>query len=222
MAWQGGLQGVSLPAYSAPDQFAAREAFNDLVTEFVLAGRDGFSLSTSVDNDPYWAQDFELLRCVWGQEVNLDYIGQGLLDNNGYFCRFMVQQNEGPAYSTVGFFAHDGAVWRYFSRIKPSDEARRAKLPDDKIARAQPYVVSPYLDGQYYNYDFTYGRQTDNTPYVGATEGFYSIDPYSQKARGFTDQVISVYERDDYRRRRDMEGYVQFPKGSKERNKTGY
>ena len=216
------MQAPTLPAYTAPDQFQAHEAFNDLVRQYVLEARNGVSFSTAVETDPQWAVDFQLARCVWGQEVNLSFRQLGLISNSGYFCRFTVQPYEGTAYSTVGFFAHDGISWRYFSRIKPSDEALAARLPDDKIARIQPYAVSPYLDGSSYNYSFTYGRQVDNSPYIQNGEGFFREDPYSSLSRGTTDQVIGAFERDDYRRRLDLEDHVRFPKGTPERNKTGY
>ncbi len=216
------MQKPSLPSYQAPSNLEAHDAYNVRIEQYALETSGSIFEAAPADTSADWAIDFQLDECVWGRETTMTRTAIGLRDNSGYFCRFRVQPLESVDYSTIGFFTHDGSRWRFFGRTKFSDAGLAAQLSRDRAVRSQPFVNSPYLDGEIYNYDYSDGILIDNTPYTGASEGFYRLDPDSTKYGGSSDRVITTYERDDYRRRRDMEDYVKYPKGTKERNATGY
>ncbi|WP_306253806.1 hypothetical protein [Parvularcula sp. IMCC14364] len=215
------MQAPSLPAYQAPSMFEAHDSFNRRIESQILEARAGGSTGTAVDTSPQWAVDFRISECVWGREQNLNPALNNIPDNNGYFCRFSVFPLGALDYSDFGFFTHDGFQWRFFGRTREADSGRDTQLPRDKVVRSQPFVDSPYLSGSYYDYDLSGVRVLDNTPYVRPGEGYIRIDPYSKRSSR-SDRVITAYEKDDHRRRRDMEDYVRHPKGTPERNKKGY
>ena len=168
-----------------------------------------------------WAVDFQLNDCVWGRELNLTPAIDEIPNSNGYFCNFTVFPLGNLDYTDVGFFTHDGYQWRYFGRVSESGIGPDIGLPQRKVVRSQPYVASPYLQGEYYNYDLSGTRVIDNTPYVLPGEGYVRVEPFSTRSYN-NDRVITSYERDDHKRRRNMQYYVLHPKGTPERNKRGY
>ncbi|MGV6800652.1 MAG: hypothetical protein ACWA5L_01875 [bacterium] len=215
------LAGPSLPYYAAPTRFEAQRAYNELVKSYgnpdriIIEDDTGFIPKNVADN-------FYLYSCMWGQEGKISPIVYKLPNNVGYFCTFEVEPHEAAAFMSIGFFTHDGNKWRYFGRIEKTDKAIQVKLPTDKKVQVQPYVDSPYFDGSSTSYNIRSGIMVDNSPYRTITDNYLTENPYNQNSPGPGDIIINAYERDDVRQGRQMEDWVKYPKGTPQRNRTGY
>ncbi|MCI5043303.1 MAG: hypothetical protein MRY72_01290 [Aquisalinus sp.] len=195
------LQVSGLADYQAPSAFEAEDAFNRrLEWQLQSEGEQIPALSEEISSQR--VVDFQLNKCTWGREQSIDPIVHSLPHNTGYYCRFRVFPLGSLDYADTGFFIHDGFQWRYFGNTRRSD------IHDKQGIRGQPYSVSSASSSRY-------------SPYVDPADRYVRIDPFSTLSTR-NDRVITTYERDDHRRRRNMDDYVLYPKGTHERNRKGY